>query len=279
MTTTLPPSSGADLARIALRQAKEAARRRGAQAAKPKATIRRVSRSDGRDLKSLSGVLDQLVVDRGWEKSARAGDLLHRWPEIVGAERAHHWRAAGYDQATQTLTVVCDSPSWAASLTMLSQQVIAEVNRAVAAKQTHTATQAPQTLAAIKVRRGGGQRTALGSAAPADPAPRSRPDPTPRSAAVLPAEYLERRALLREAKLARDVARRPLHEPFTPFRLQGSTDDLTRAHQEEQARAAGADLELRARRQARIDRAARTSAAPQPVPQPPEYRSISERTP
>lgn len=264
MTTNPPPSSGADLARIALRQAKEAARRRGAQAAKPKASIRRISRTDSRDLKSLSGVLDQMVVDRGWEKSARAGDLLQRWPEIVGAERAHHWRAAGYDQATQTLSVVCDSPPWAASLKMLSQEVIEQVNRAIAATATATSMQAPRTLRAIKVRNGTGQWVASDVSPPTEPQPRTLARVVPSAAVVPSAEYLELRKSMREAKLARDVARRPQHVPFTPSRLQGSGDGPTGAHRHEEEEAAdyATDLELRARRQARRDRAARTAPAP-----------------
>ncbi|MFJ1837976.1 hypothetical protein ACIOJ9_29405 [Streptomyces sp. NPDC088175] len=64
-------NSGADLARIALRQAKEAARARGnAPKKKIKRTSFRHARGDGRDPVALLGVVKQLVVDRGWEGGA-----------------------------------------------------------------------------------------------------------------------------------------------------------------------------------------------------------------
>ncbi|MFJ2752761.1 DciA family protein [Streptomyces sp. NPDC087297] len=281
MTTTLPSGGGADLARIALRQAKEAARRRGTQAAKPKASIR-IHRSNGRDPKVLAGVLDRWLVDSGWEKDAQAGDLLQRWPEIVGAERAHHWRAAAYDKATRTLTVLCESPSWAATLSMLSKQVIDEVNRALGAGSLGSTASTTLVLTAIKVRRASGARRSPDEA-PAAEAPRRRPLVEAFPANLPNDEYAESRDRVRQAKLERDAARAPRYVPFTPLRIQGASEDHPEARYLEEnlaeRTARAADVERRALRQARADRAARKAATLPTSPQRTELRGQPERIP
>lgn len=252
MTTEGTSSSGADLARIALRQARENARRNGAKVAKPKRTTRR-SRGDGRDPLPLAGVMQQLLVDNGWQNEAEGGNLIHRWPAIVGEERAAHWRAVKYDEPTRTLTVVCESDSWAKMLSLVSRQLVADVNQAMK----------PGTLATIKVRKAGYQASVPPEpAVEADPVTQTRTLPP---SAPLPSEYAEIRARLREAKAQRDAEReRPA--PIAPRRLQASPDDhaearyLEEALREQAARAA--DVEARALRKAREERAASRSTTP-----------------
>ncbi|MFD5878435.1 DciA family protein [Streptomyces yangpuensis] len=260
MITTVPPA-GADLARIALRQAKESARRRGGVTPKPKASVR-INRADGRDPRKLASVLERFLVDSGWEKDAKTGDLLDRWSEIVGPERAHHWRAAAYDRTTRTLTVLCDSSAWAATLSMLSKQVIGEVNRALAAKPSSdtTPSQTDQVLTAIKVRQSNGSRQSDVDAR--TPLPRQdQPPPRPVAPNVPTTEFADARSRMRQAKLDRDTARGPRYVPFTPLRIQAAEEEhlAARYFGEDQAEqnTRAADVERRALRFARAERAAR----------------------
>ena len=144
MTTDETSASGADLARIALHQAKEAARKQGRQQApKPKRTLRQ-RRYDGRDPLSLGSIWQQWLTDNGWQEASDGGTVLEQWPTIIGADRAAHWRAVAYDETTKTLTVVCESDSWGRMLSLVSRQLCDDVNRAVK----------PGTVADIKVRKG-----------------------------------------------------------------------------------------------------------------------------
>ncbi|MFF9204324.1 DciA family protein [Streptomyces sp. NPDC014986] len=258
MTAGGPSSSGVDLARLALRQAKEAARQRGGQAPaqKAKRTVR-LHRGDRRDPQALKGLLQQWLVDNGYEKAADGGSLLNRWPDIVGPERAAHWEAAAYDEASKTLTVVCQSDSWARMLSLVSRQIVDDVNRALK----------PGTLAAIRIRRGTYRP-------PARPEP-TAPPPEPATRRVPPgtaptAEYARVREQLQEAKAQRDaVAPRRQYERLTPDRIQADPDDHTEAQYfqqdlEEEARRK-ADSYARALRYARRQRAASSTTTP-PTP-------------
>ncbi|MDX3165969.1 DciA family protein [Streptomyces scabiei] len=262
MTTDIPPASGADLARIALRQAKEAARRQGAQQApKPKRTVRH-RRYDGRDPLALGSIWKQWLVDNGWEEAADGGSLLNQWPSIIGEERAAHWHAVAYDETTKTLTVVCESDSWARMLSLVSRQLCDDVNRAVK----------PGTLAAIKVRKGV-HRPAPGSrqavAEPASPPPtRSQPPGTQPTS-----EYSRIRDRLREEKVQRDAAESESYIPLTRMRIQEDPDEHVEAQYLQQSiaedAARKADSHTRALRYARQQRAAANRAStPSPPRQP-----------
>jgi len=245
VTAEAPAASGADLARIALRQAKEAARRNGTKVAKPKRTARR-SRNDGRDPLPLSGVMQQWLVDNGWQEAANGGSLINRWPEIVGEERAAHWKAATYDETTKTLTVVCESDSWARMLSLVTRQIVADVNSTL-----------PGTLTTIKIRKGVHRSAPVPEpVAATSPAP---PTQTRPSGATPSAAYTQVRDRLRAAKADRDAAAKP-YVRLTPDRIQADPDDHAEARylmqdlEEKAARAA--DTHARALRRARQERAA-----------------------
>ncbi|MFZ3475236.1 DciA family protein [Streptomyces sp. 4.24] len=246
-------STGADLARIALRQAKEAARRRGTTAAKPKRTFGR-AHGTGRDVLRLGAVMNRMTIDNGWQSEAEGGSLVDRWPSIVGEERAVHWRAVTYTAATRTLDVACDSDAWATMLGLAQQKLIADVNSATA----------PGTLVAIRVRRAK-PKDELG----ARPT-RSTPSEQHEASAVThrPSpwtnEYATTRDALRQAKAARDAAAGSGRQHIGPtLRIQErqetspgttwSNDDADRAT----ATARSADIHRRALLAARSQRAGR----------------------
>ncbi|NIY62203.1 DUF721 domain-containing protein [Streptomyces malaysiensis] len=91
-----------DLARVELRAARDAARKRGA--ASEACTPRRRARMR-RDPQGLAAVPQQLMADQAWEVRAASGSLLDRWPEIAatGAERlAEHVQAVAFERLQRT---------------------------------------------------------------------------------------------------------------------------------------------------------------------------------
>ncbi len=124
--------SGVDLARVALRAAKEQARARGAAAQQKRAArrggLRSGARADGRDPLPLGAAINRLITERGWETPAAVGGVMGRWPQIVGADLANHCVPQTYDEEEKILTVRCDSTAWATQLRLLAPQLVARLN-------------------------------------------------------------------------------------------------------------------------------------------------------
>lgn len=133
----VPPGSGAepagvDLARVALRAAKEQARARGAAAVQKKQArrggLRSGARADGRDPLPLGAAISRLITERGWEAPAAVGGVMGRWPQLVGPEVALHCSPERYDEDESILTVSCDSTAWATQLRLLAPTLVARLN-------------------------------------------------------------------------------------------------------------------------------------------------------
>ena len=111
--------SGVDLARVALRAAKEAARARGDAAQQKKQArrggLRSGARADGRDPMAFGAAINRLITERGWEAPAAVGGVMGRWPQIVGEDVAKHCVPEKYDEDERVLLVRCDSTAWARS--------------------------------------------------------------------------------------------------------------------------------------------------------------------
>ncbi|MEU9581388.1 DUF721 domain-containing protein [Streptomyces chilikensis] len=126
--------SGVDLARVALRAAREQARARGEAARQGKGAgtgrrgVRPGSRGDGRDPMALGAAINRLVAERGWERPAAVGGVVGRWPQIVGDDVANHCVPERYDEDERVLVVRCDSSAWAANLRLLAPQLVARLN-------------------------------------------------------------------------------------------------------------------------------------------------------
>ncbi|MFE4329435.1 DUF721 domain-containing protein [Streptomyces sp. NPDC056831] len=130
-----PEPSGVDLARVALRAAKEQARARGAAAQQKKQArrgggLRSGARADGRDPLPLGAAINRLITERGWETPAAVGGVMGRWPQIVGEDLANHCVPLRYDEDPdeRVLTVQCDSTAWATQLRLLAPQLVARLN-------------------------------------------------------------------------------------------------------------------------------------------------------
>ncbi|MGY1436835.1 DUF721 domain-containing protein [Streptomyces reniochalinae] len=163
------PSSGVDLARVALRAAKEQARARGAEAqqrrqARRGGGLRSGARRDGRDPLPLGAAVSRLIAERGWETPAAVGGVMGRWPQLVGPQVAQHCEPQRYDEEERTLSVRCDSTAWATQLRLLAPRLVARLNEDLG----------QGTVRRIKVRgpeaprRGYGPLRAPGSKGPGD---------------------------------------------------------------------------------------------------------------
>lgn len=161
--------TGVDLARVALRAAKEQAKARGA-AAQQKRDVRRGrgprsgSGRDGRDPVPLGAAVQGLITERGWEAPAAVGGVMGRWPQLVGPEVAQHCEPQRYDEEERALTVRCDSTAWATQLRLLAPRLVARLNEDLG----------QGTVALLKVRgpeapgTRGGRLRAPGSKGPGD---------------------------------------------------------------------------------------------------------------
>jgi predicted nucleic acid-binding Zn ribbon protein len=127
-----PEPSGIDLARVALRAAKEQARAKGAAAQQKRQArrggLRSGARADGRDPLPLGAAISRLITERGWETPAAVGGVMGRWPQIVGEDLAKHCEPQRYDEEEKILTVRCDSTAWATQLRLLAPQLVARLN-------------------------------------------------------------------------------------------------------------------------------------------------------
>ncbi|MEV0180318.1 DciA family protein [Streptomyces sp. NPDC050625] len=127
-----PEPSGVDLARVALRAAKEQARARGAAAQEKKQArrggLRSGARADGRDPMALGAAINRLINERGWETPAAVGGVMGRWPQIVGEDLAKHCVPQRYDEDERVLSVQCDSTAWATQLRLLAPTLVARLN-------------------------------------------------------------------------------------------------------------------------------------------------------
>ncbi|MEV6167782.1 DciA family protein [Streptomyces sp. NPDC051954] len=127
-----PEPSGVDLARVALRAAKEQARARGDAAQQKKQArrggLRSGARADGRDPMALGAAINRLINERGWEAPAAVGGVMGRWPQIVGEDVAKHCEPEKYDEDEHVLVVRCDSTAWATNLRLLAPTLVARLN-------------------------------------------------------------------------------------------------------------------------------------------------------
>ncbi|MFG2637757.1 DUF721 domain-containing protein [Streptomyces sp. NPDC048362] len=128
-----PEPPGVDLARVALRAAKEQARARGDAARQKKQArrgggLRSGARADGRDPMALGSAINRLINERGWETPAAVGGVMGRWPQIVGEDLAKHCVPQRYDEDERVLTVQCDSTAWATQLRVLAPTLVARLN-------------------------------------------------------------------------------------------------------------------------------------------------------
>jgi hypothetical protein len=215
--------SGVDLARVALQQARLAARNNGGEARTPRRRRATTVKRDGREPSGFAAVLQGLMADRAWELPAAGGTVLDRWPDIAAAvapQLPDHVQAVAFHPETGQLDLRPDSPAYATQLRLISARIIAAANETVR-------TDAVRTVRVLAVGAAPAPRAAAAqtSAAPPDvpPAPvktREMASPGFRQAlaahqAVTPAQRLDpgiAEAVERQTRAMRELSRRAFPE-------------------------------------------------------------------
>jgi hypothetical protein len=127
--TDTPQLAGADLARLALQNARAAAKTSpnpgpGRGRTKPKRTIRR---GDGREPVTLAAALTGLGADLPLDDGVAGGSLLDQWPTLC-PQYAGRVEPASYDPASGRLDLRPSSPAYAAQLRLLGGQLAKQIN-------------------------------------------------------------------------------------------------------------------------------------------------------
>ncbi|MGE3286413.1 MAG: DciA family protein [Pseudonocardia sp.] len=133
-------SRGADLAREALRAAREASAHRRREAARqssgtarPVAGRRRRRWSgagpDDRDPQAFGRLVARVAMERGWSPRLTGATVLGRWPQIAGPEIAEHCTPVSLREGE--LVLQAESTAWATQLRQLQRQIVAKIAAAV----------------------------------------------------------------------------------------------------------------------------------------------------
>lgn len=133
-------SRGADLAREALRAAREASAERAAkrtaemQGRKPTGSRGRRRRwsgpgPDDRDPQPFGRLVSRVALDRGWSPRLTDATVVGRWPHLVGAEIADHCTPLSLRDGE--LVLQAESTAWATQLRQLQRQLLSRLAGAV----------------------------------------------------------------------------------------------------------------------------------------------------
>ena len=138
MTDGVAPR-GADLAKEALRAAREASAARNAERSaeragairRPKSRRRRWSGPgpDDRDPQPLGRLVSRVSLDRGWSPRLTDATVLGRWPHLVGPDVADHCTPLSLRDGE--LVLQAESTAWATQLRTLQRQLLARLAAAV----------------------------------------------------------------------------------------------------------------------------------------------------
>jgi predicted nucleic acid-binding Zn ribbon protein len=131
---------GADLAREALRAAREAnaeraahrsAEMEGRKPTRPRGRRRRWSSSgpDERDPQPFGRLVSRVALDRGWSPRLTDATVLGRWPHLVGTEISDHCTPLSLRDGE--LVLQAESTAWATQLRQLQRQLLARLTGAV----------------------------------------------------------------------------------------------------------------------------------------------------
>ncbi|MEU2357922.1 DciA family protein [Streptomyces misionensis] len=269
-----PELSGVDLARVALHQAREAAKARGEGGTrKAKRRTSTTMRSDGREPTGFAAVLQGLMADRAWDIPAAGGSILDQWPDIAAAlspKLASHAQAVAFHAETGQLDLRPDSPAYATQLRLISSRIVAAANDAVGTQAVRTVRVLPVGAPAPAPREPVTAPTA--PAAPEAPV-KTRDMATPgfhralaAHQAVAPVQRVDpgiTEAIKRQNRAMRELSRRAFPESAPAPDDAPTPIEQTRAQRRRQAAA----TEAAALRRARAERSGVTVlSAPRPRP-------------
>jgi predicted nucleic acid-binding Zn ribbon protein len=123
---------GADLAREALRAAREASSSRAAERAAERSGVARRAKGrrrrwsgpgpDDRDPQPFGRLVSRVSLDRGWSPRLTDATVLGRWPQLVGSDIADHCTPLSLRDGE--LVLQAESTAWATQLRTLSRQLL-----------------------------------------------------------------------------------------------------------------------------------------------------------
>lgn len=133
--------SGVGLAQVALRQAREAAKKNGGEVRTPRRRSQTVVRRDGREPSGFAAVLKGLMADRAWELPAAGGAVLDRWPDIAAAVSPRlpdRVQAVAFHPESGQLDLRPDSPAYATQLRLIAARIVARANSSAGTNAVRT---------------------------------------------------------------------------------------------------------------------------------------------
>ncbi|MFE9769501.1 DciA family protein [Streptomyces sp. NPDC005808] len=257
-----PELSGVDLARIALHQARAAAKKRGdSETRTPRRRQQTAVRRDGREPSGFAAVLQGLMADRAWDLPAAGGTVLDRWPDIaatISPQLPSHVTAVSFHPETGQLDLRPDSSAYATQLRLISTRIVATVNSSVG-------TDAVRTIRVLAVGSAPAPRTT--QPAPATPATPEEPVKTRETASAgyhqalsahqsaVPPSRIDpgiAEAVDRQTRAMRELSRRAFPVPTAVADDAPAALEVVRAQRRRQAAA----TEAAALRRARAERSA-----------------------
>lgn len=131
-------SSGVDLARVALHQARLAAKARSeSDVRRPQRRVRAATvRHSGREPVGLAAVLERLMAERALDLPVAGGTVLEQWPSIAAAVDPIlpvHVQAVAFHEESGQLDLCPDSSDYATQLLLIQARLVAAVNETVGA--------------------------------------------------------------------------------------------------------------------------------------------------
>ncbi|MFB7313024.1 DciA family protein [Streptomyces sp. NPDC056192] len=124
------PVNGVDLARVALQNARAAAKANPQPKRRMGASAPRRVRTGGRDPIGFAAALEQMMAERGWDMAAKGGSILDQWPTIA-PELAGKVAAVKFDDESRTLHLRPVSRAYGLQLELHQRQIIDQVNAKV----------------------------------------------------------------------------------------------------------------------------------------------------
>lgn len=167
---------GADIARDALRAAREATAARSAGRAAQRSGLKPAAGSrgrrrrwsgpgpDDRDPQPFGKLVSRVSLDRGWSPRLTDATVLGRWPQLVGPDIADHCTPVSLRDGE--LVLQAESTAWATQLRQLQRQLLsrlaASVGRDVVKRIRVVAPSSPSWRHGPRTVRGRGPRDTYG---------------------------------------------------------------------------------------------------------------------
>ncbi|MCL7382184.1 DciA family protein [Streptomyces sp. 35G-GA-8] len=129
-TTSTTELSGVDLARVALLNARAAAKSRPEPKRRTGASPTRRALTGDRDPQPFGAAITQMMAERGWDMAARGGIVIDQWPTIA-PELAGKVAAVAFDEDTRTLHLRPVSPAYRTQIDLYQRQITAKINATV----------------------------------------------------------------------------------------------------------------------------------------------------